>query len=70
MFEEQIALWTMSRPITSEYNIAMQDFTAISYITSEQHMGLTEARIKEDAAHLKVIGVKLKECSPFHQTLL
>ena len=69
MFEEQIALWTMSRPITSEYNIATQDFTASLCITSLQNMGLTEARIKEDAAHLKVISVKLKECSPF-QTLL
>ena len=35
MNEEQRSLWTMSMPITSEYNNAMQEFTNLSYTTSE-----------------------------------
>lgn len=50
MTEKQRALWTMSMPITSEYNIAMQEFTNLSYTTSEQHKDLTNARMKSDAA--------------------
>ena len=37
MNEEQRSLWTMSTPITSQYNDAMQEFNHLSYTTSEQH---------------------------------
>ncbi|KAG7168439.1 hypothetical protein Hamer_G002487 [Homarus americanus] len=37
MTEEMRALWTMSIPITSEYNNAMQEFNDLTYTTSEQH---------------------------------
>ncbi|KAJ8364405.1 hypothetical protein SKAU_G00132360 [Synaphobranchus kaupii] len=65
MSEKQRALWTMSRPITAEYNIAMQEFTNLSYTTSEQHKDLTEARMKRDAADLEKISSKLAIWSPF-----
>ena len=65
MSEEQRAIWTMSRPITSEYNIAMQEFTNLSYSTSEQHKDLTEARMKRDATDLEEISAKLVAWSPF-----
>ena len=65
MSEKQRALWTMSRPITSEYNNAMQEFTNLSYKTSEQHKDLTEARMKRDAADLEKISSKLVVWSPF-----
>nr|XP_006818341.1 PREDICTED: peptidyl-glycine alpha-amidating monooxygenase B-like [Saccoglossus kowalevskii] len=55
----------MSSPITSEYNIAMQEFTNLSYTTSEQHKDLTEARMKRDTADLEKISSKLAVCSPF-----
>lgn len=65
MSENQRALWTMSRPMTSEYNIAMQEFTNLSYTTSEQHKDLTEARMERDVADLQEISSKLALCSPF-----
>ena len=30
-------LWTLSAPVTFEYNIAMQDLTNLTYTTSPQH---------------------------------
>lgn len=37
MSAEQRALWTMSTPISAEYNYVMQEFTELAYTTSEQH---------------------------------
>ena len=65
MTEEQRSLWTMSMPITSEYNSAMQEFTNLSYTTSEQHKESMEARIKRDMSDLTKINTKLSSCSPF-----
>ena len=39
MTEEQRSLWTMSVPITFEYNNAMQDFKNLSYSTNESAIG-------------------------------
>ena len=58
-------LWTSSAPLTSEYNIAMHDFTNLTYTTSPQHKDSTEARIKRDASDLEKIRIKLAACSPF-----
>ena len=55
----------MSRPITSEYNVAMQEFTNLSYTTTEQHKDSTEARTKRDAVDLEEINSKLEAWSPF-----
>jgi len=52
MTEDMRNLWTLSAPLTSEYNSAMQDFTDLAYITSPQHKDLTEARITRDASDL------------------
>ena len=67
MNEEQRALWTMSLPITSEYNIAMQDFTNLSYTTSEQHKDATEGRMSRDTSDLLKIKSKLITSTPFSQ---
>ena len=37
MTEEQRSQWTMSVPITAEYNNAMQEFNNLAYTTSDQH---------------------------------
>ena len=37
MSENQRAIWTMSRHVTAEYIIAMQEFTNLTYTGSEQH---------------------------------
>ena len=65
MDEEQRLLWTMSMPVTSEYNNAMQEFTNLLYKTSEQHKESTEARMKRDTADLSKIISKLSACTPF-----
>lgn len=65
MTEEMRALWTMSTPITSEYNNAMQEFNNLTYTTSEQHRESTEARVKRDHADLDKIKETLFTCTPF-----
>ncbi|KAG1659992.1 Ester hydrolase C11orf54 [Nymphon striatum] len=65
MTEEQRALWTMSAPIMSECNIAMQEFNDLAYTTSEQHKDLTGARIERDVSDLLKISAKMTSCSPF-----
>ena len=39
MSEQQTAVWTMSSVISAEYNIAMQEFTDLSYATSDTGQG-------------------------------
>ena len=46
----------MSRPKTSEYNVAMQELTNLSYTTTEQHKESTEARKKREAVDLEEIN--------------
>lgn len=65
MSEEQRVMWTMSSPITSQYNIAMQEFTNLSYTTSEQHKDLTKEWMKIDAADLEENRSKLVRWQPF-----
>ena len=65
MTEEQHALWTMSAPITSEVNVAMQDFSKLTYATNDQHKEATGARIERDASDLSKISTKLNAFSPF-----
>ena len=65
MNEEQRSLWTMSTPITSQYNDAMQEFNHLSYTTSEQHKESTESRINRDSSDLSKIRSKLDAYTPF-----
>ena len=65
MTEEQRSLWTMSVPITSEYNNAMQDFNNLSYTTSEQHKESMQSRIKRDYSDQAKIYSKFVAFSPF-----
>ena len=55
----------MSAPITSEVNVAMQDFNDVTYATSEQHIEATGARIERDASDLSKLSTKLTAFSPF-----
>ncbi len=65
MTEDQRNMWTLSAPVTSEYNSAMQEFTDLTYAASPQHKQSTQARIKRDASDLEKIRLKLVACSPF-----
>ena len=70
MTEDMRNLWTLSAPVTSVYNIAMQDFTKQTYTTSAQHKDSTEARIKRDACDLEKIRRSLNPAHPSHLILL
>lgn len=65
MSEHQRALWTLSVPVSSSYNDAMQGFTHQSFVTSEQHKEATTSRIKRDHEDVEKIADKLKTFSPF-----
>ena len=53
MSGKQRASWTMSRPVATDYNIAMQQFTNISCTTTNQHKDSPEEiSMKSDAADL------------------
>ena len=66
MYEKQRNPWTMSRPVTSENNIAMQQFTNLSYTTTtKQHKDSPEARMKRDVIDLEKISSKPVMLSPF-----
>jgi hypothetical protein len=67
MTEEQRSLWTMSTPITSQYNHAMQEFNELSYTTSEQHKEATQARVQRDSSDLENLKTSLAVYSPFSQ---
>ena len=67
MTEEQRSLWTMSTPITSQYNHAMQEFNELSYTTSEQHKEATQARVQRDSSDLEKLKTSLPVYSPFSQ---
>ena len=57
MTEDMQNLWTLSAPVTSDYNIAMQDFTNLPYTTNPQYKDSIEACIKRDTSDLeKKIG--------------
>ena len=64
MTEELRNLWTLSAPVTSEHNSAMQDFTKLTYTTRAQHKDSTESRIKRHASDLEKIRTKIEACSP------
>ena len=70
MTEEQRSLWTMSAPITAEYNRAMQELNTLCYTTSEQHKDLTSARMKRYFSDIQKIKTKLASCSPFHSLMI
>ena len=53
MSEQRSAVWTTSSIISAEYNIAFQEFTDLSYATSEQHDDMTETRMKRDHGDLE-----------------
>ena len=67
MTEEQRSLWTMSTPITSQYNHAMQEFNELFYTTSEQHKEATQARVQRDSSDLEKLNTSLAVYSPFSQ---
>lgn len=65
MSEHQRAVWTMSSTISSAYNLAMQEMTANTYTTSEQHREQSTSRMKQDEADHEKVKAKLDSFTPF-----
>ncbi|MES9879832.1 MAG: hypothetical protein ABW185_03025 [Sedimenticola sp.] len=63
--ETQRLVWLMSMPKCVEVNNAMQEFTSVSYSTSEQHKDVTDARQKRDVEDTRTLLVYLKDRDPF-----
>ena len=59
MTEDQRNMWTLSAPVTSEHNNAMQEFTELTYATTPQYKETTQALIKRDASDLDKTGLFL-----------
>ena len=65
MTEHQRAIWTMSSPVSSSYNCAMQAFWEMRYRTSEQHKEATSAKIESDRVDRTKLATTLGLYSPF-----
>ena len=63
--EHQREFWTMSAPVSSAYNYAMQEFSNTVYTTSEQHKEATTSQLERDRADLAILATKLEQHSPF-----
>ena len=64
MSEHQRAVWTMSSTVSSAYNLAMQEITARTYTTGEQHKS-SASRVSRDEADLSKVAEKLDSFKPF-----
>ena len=65
MTEHRRAIWTMSAPMSSAYNYAMQNFNKTLYVTSEQHKEATRSSMERDIKDFETLTAKLKQHSPF-----
>ena len=67
----QIALCTTSTPMSAQYNAEMQEFTNLSYSTSEQHKELShvQATLNRHLVDLEKIISKLSDAHHYGQTL-
>ena len=48
MTETQRLVWLLSLIACADVNMAMQEFTSVTYMTSEQHKYISEARQTKD----------------------
>ena len=65
MSKHQRTVWAMSSTVSSTYNLAMQELTARSYTTSEQHKELSASRLRRDETDLGKVAEKLDSFTPF-----
>ena len=60
-----VDVWTMSAPVSSAYNYAMQEFCETVYTTSDQHKDASAPRMARDKEDLAKLAAKLDHQSPF-----
>ena len=67
MSETQRAIWTLAMPVCAEVNSAMQDFTGVTYHSSEQHKETSKSRMKRDMEDTISVLTFLESRNPFSQ---
>lgn len=65
MSEKIRTIWTLASSVSSEYNLVMQEFTELSFTSSEQHKDCTSPRIQRDQQDSMKLKQKLLDCNPF-----
>ena len=60
MSEHMRSIWTLSTPLSEEYNLAMQSLTEMEYTTSIQHKPVTKSRIERDRKGLSLLLNKVQ----------
>ena len=63
--ELQRALWVMSMPTCSSYNLAMQELTNVVYKTSKQHKSLSHSTIEKDKNDVQKVLDYMITISPY-----
>ena len=63
--DDQRSISIKSMPICSLYNCAMQEISGVTFVTSEQHKGISIARINRDRKDFKSILDRFSPISPF-----
>ena len=58
MSGNQTTNWTVSRPVTPEYNISMHEFANMSCTIIKQYKDSAEGRMESDSADLDDISSK------------
>jgi hypothetical protein len=60
-----ITHWTLSLPITSSYNAALQEFEGLTTTSNDQHKEVARSRVERDKTDTDKIASQLKTHSPF-----
>ena len=55
MTEAQRALWVLSAPSCAEVNDAMQQYTSVQHMSSDQHKDVTHARLVKDTSDARAM---------------
>ena len=63
--ELQRLIWLLSRPVCAEINLAMQEFTSVSFTTSEQHKDISSARQERDVQDTNKLITVISSRTPF-----
>ena len=67
MNDLQRAIWLLSTPAVAEVNRAMQEFTEVTYATSDQHKEVSNSRIERDHNDSVKVAEYFLERFPFGQ---
>ena len=63
--ELQRAIWLLSTPALAEVNRATQEFTTVTFVTSDQHKYASDTRIERDHQNSLKVSHYLSEHFPF-----